>query len=386
MSKDFYSILGVSRDASNDELKKAYRKKAIQYHPDKNPGNKQAEEKFKAAAEAYSVLSDDNKKQIYDQYGEAGLNGSQGGSGGFGGGAYGSGGFGFDLSDALRTFMEGFGGFGGFDDIFGSGGGGRSRRNSPGKGKNLKVKISLTLEEIATGVTKKIKIKRLDRCDVCSGKGTKAGTGMTVCPVCKGSGEIRQITRSIFGQMVNVSQCNNCHGEGKVAVNKCPKCNGEGRTRVSKEIPVKVPAGVATGNYTTMQGEGNAGIRNAPFGDLIVFFEEKHHTYFIRSENDIFIDMHLTPAEAVLGTELEVPTLSGKVKLIVPHGTQPGKMLRMKNKGIADIHGGPHGDQIVRIRIDIPHKLKGKEKKLYKDLIQFDLDNKTISNRFTKIK
>ena len=381
MSKDFYSILGVSRDASSDELKKAYRKKAIQYHPDKNPGNKQAEEKFKAAAEAYSVLSDASKKQIYDQYGEAGLNGSQGGSGGFGGG-----GFGFDLSDALRTFMEGFGGFGGFDDIFGSGGGGRSRRNSPGKGKNLKVKISLTLEEIATGVTKKIKIKRLDRCDVCSGKGTKAGTGMTVCPVCKGSGEIRQVTRSIFGQMVNVSQCNNCHGEGKVAINKCPKCNGEGRTRVSKEISVKVPAGVATGNYTTMQGEGNAGIRNAPFGDLIVFFEEKHHTYFIRSENDIFIDMHLTPAEAVLGTELEVPTLSGKVKLIVPHGTQPGKMLRMKNKGIADIHGGPHGDQIVRIRIDIPRKLKGKEKKLYKDLIQFDLDNKTILNRFTKIK
>jgi molecular chaperone DnaJ len=378
MGKDYYSTLGLGRDASQDEIKKAYRKMALKYHPDKNPGNKEAEEKFKEVSEAYSVLSDEKKKSMYDQYGEAGIKGGAAGAGGFSD-------FGFDLSDALRTFMNGFGGFGGFDDIFGGAAGGGSSRRGPSRGGNLKIKVKLTLEEISTGIEKKIRIKRMDTCDSCSGSGTEPGTSMKTCPTCHGSGEVRHVSRSFFGQVVNVQQCSTCHGEGKIPEKACTKCGGTGRQKVSKLVTIKVPAGVATGNYITLRGEGNVGMRGASYGDLIVLFEEKPHQFFTRSDNDIYIDMHLTPAEAALGTELKVNTLTGAVKMVIPPGTQPGKLLRMKNKGLPDPHGGRKGDQIVRIRVDIPTKLKGKINKLYTELLKEEKAENIVSQRFTKI-
>jgi len=377
MGKDFYSILGVGKDASQDEIKKAYRKMAVKYHPDKNPGNHEAEDKFKDVSEAYSVLSDEKKKSMYDQFGEAGLKGGAAGAGGFSD-------FGFDLSDALRTFMNGFGGFGGFDDIFGGSAGGGGRRG-PQRGGNMKIKVKLTLEEISTGVEKKIRIKRMDKCDKCSGNGTEPGTSMKTCPTCHGSGEVRQVQRSFFGQVVNVQQCSTCHGEGKIPEKACAKCGGSGRLKESKLVTVKVPAGVATGNYITMRGEGNIGMRGAPFGDLIVLFEEKEHKHFTRNDSDIYIDMHLSPAEAAIGTEIKVDTLSGAVKMVIPSGTQPGKLLRMKNKGLPDPHGGRKGDQIVRIRVDIPTKLKGKLSKLYTEVLKEETSSNTVKERFTKI-
>ncbi len=383
MPRDYYEILGVDRKASKEDIKKAYRKIAMKYHPDKNPGDKEAENKFKEAAEAYSVLSDDDKRRKYDQFGHAGV---KGGDAGFGGAqGFGAGGFGFDLSDALRTFMEDFGGFGGFEDFFGGGSSRRTRRRTSNKGSNLKVKLALTLEEINQGVSKKIKLKRMEACDVCKGEGTKPGTSLKTCPVCQGRGEVREVSRSLFGQMVNVRICSNCHGEGKVAEQSCRKCGGDGRIRVAKEVMVKVPAGVGTGHYITMRGEGNAGVRNGPRGDLIVFFEQEEHEYFIRKADDILIDMHITPAEAVLGTKIKVPTLNGKVNLEIPSGIQPYKMLRLKNKGIPHLHGSGRGDQLVRIQVNIPKDLDNKEKSLYKNLLQNE-DNITAKQRFSKIK
>eukprot|EP01156_Anaeramoeba_ignava_P006613 Anaeramoba_ignava/a3490_29.p1 GENE.a3490_29~~a3490_29.p1 ORF type:complete len:380 (-),score=38.50 a3490_29:90-1229(-) len=378
MAKDYYSLLGISRDATQEEIKKAYRKMAVKYHPDKNPDNKEAEEKFKEVSEAYSVLSDEKKKNLYDQYGEAGL------KGGPGMGGFGASDFGFDLSDALRTFMNGFGGFGGFDDIFGSAGGQGGRRG-PQKGGNLKIKVKLTLEEIYKGVEKKIRIKRMDKCDSCSGSGVKPGSALKTCHVCHGSGEIRQVSRSFFGQVVNVQQCNTCHGEGKVPENPCSSCGGSGRVQSSKMVTIKVPAGVATGNYMTLRGEGNVGMRGATYGDLIVVFEEKPHHIFTRSDNDIYLDLHISPAEAALGVELKVETLSGSVKMVIPAGTQPGKMLRMKGKGIPDPHSGRKGDQIVRIRVDIPAKLKGNLSKIYHQLLEEEKAKNAVAERFTKI-
>lgn len=378
MSTDYYNRLGVERNASQDEIKKAYRKMAVKYHPDKNPGNHEAEEKFKQVSEAYSILSDEKKKSMYDQYGEAGLKGSMGG--GFGGSD-----FGFDISDALRTFMNGFGGFGGFDDVFGGFSGGGNPRKGSSKGSNLKIKVSLTLEEIYLGVEKKIKIKRMDKCGQCSGSGLKSGSHMKTCHICHGSGEVRQVSRSFFGQVVNVQQCNHCHGEGKIPEKSCHACGGSGQAKVSKMVNVKVPAGVATGNYITLRGEGNSGMRGSAHGDLIVIFEEKAHEYFMRNENDIYIDMHLSPAEAALGIEIKVNTLSGPVKMVIPAGTQPGKMLRMKNKGVPDPHGGRKGDQIVRIRVDVPTRLKGEMYKIYNELLIEEKLKNPINDRFSKI-
>lgn len=381
MARDYYDILGVSRNASNDEIKKAYRKIAMKYHPDRNPGNEEAESKFKEAAEAYSVLTDPEKRKTYDQFGREGLKG-----GGFGGaGPGGFGGFGFDLSDALRTFMEGFGGFGGFDDFFG---GPTSRRSRTGTraGGDLKVKLSLTLEEINSGVTKKIKVRRMETCSTCRGEGTKPGTSRVTCPVCHGSGEVREVSRSIFGQMVNVRPCGNCHGEGAVAEHRCPDCAGDGRTKTTKDVSIKIPPGVTSGNYLTMRGEGNAGIRNGPRGDLIAVFEEKEHSYFIRNEDNIFVNLHITPSEAVLGTDVEVPTLNGRVRLSIPGGTQPGKLLRMKGKGISHLNRSGRGDEIVRVQVEIPGTVSGKEKKLYRELAEIEDRKGVRDRRYSKIK
>ncbi|MCK4295333.1 MAG: molecular chaperone DnaJ [Candidatus Marinimicrobia bacterium] len=378
MARDYYETLGVGRNASADEMKKAYRKIAMKYHPDKNPGNKEYENKFKEAAEAYSVLSDEDKKRTYDQFGHEGLKGT--GFSGFGRG--------MTMDDIFRQFGGIFGrGFGGFEDFFGTATSSKRRdRTASWVGSDLKMKLHLTLEEINKGLTKKVKVKRMESCDLCGGTGAKPGTSTIICPVCGGSGEIREVARSFFGQIVNVRPCSNCHGEGRVVEHRCPKCGGDGRFRQMKEVSIHIPAGVTTGNYLTMRGEGNAGIRGGSRGDLIVIFEEKSHEYYVRNDDDVFINMYITPSEAVLGSEIEVPTLNGRVKLSIPQGTQPGKMLRLKNKGISHLHRSGRGDQIVRIQVNIPDRVSGEERNLYEKLSK--IEGKKFKNnvRYGKIR
>lgn len=355
MPKDYYEILGVARGASQEEIKKAYRKVAVQFHPDKNPGDATAEAKFKEAAEAYSVLSDEQKRAQYDQFGHDGL------KGGFSGGGYHD----FDINDALRTFMEGFGGFGSFGDIFG--GGGTSSRRGSNRGSDLRITLKITLEEIQGGTKKQVKIRRLDTCDRCNGSGAEGGGGTSTCPVCHGTGEIRErVGSAFFGQMVNIRPCYQCQGEGVVIQNKCHKCNGEGRVKSEKTITIDVPAGVANGNYMTMRGEGNIGLRGGSRGDLIVIFEEIPHKIFYRHGQDIFIQAEISWPMAVMGGEIEVPTLAGRVNLKIPAGIQSGKVLRLRGKGLPSLRSSGYGDELIRVQIFTPEKLS----KIEKDLVE----------------
>ena len=353
--RDYYEILGVDRNASADELKKAYRKLAVKYHPDKNPGDAEAEAKFKEIAEAYSILSDPAKRQKYDRFGHMGP-----GAGGFEGFDMG----GFDIGDALRQFMEqGFG----FGDIFG-GGGSPGRRRANRKGSDLQVRLKLTLEEIASGVSKKIKVKKKIKCEECNGSGSATYSRTVSCPVCHGSGEIRQVSQSLFGQMINVSTCPRCKGEGQVIENPCHSCHGEGRVNGSKTIEVNVPAGVSSGNYIPLRGEGNSGVRgNAP-GDLIVHIEEAEHKVFERRDDHVLMVLPISFPTAALGGSVDIPTLTGKAKLNIPAGTQSGKLLRMRNKGIPHLHGSGMGDQLVQIQVYVPTSLNSVERKILSDL------------------
>tara|TARA_B100000700_G_scaffold331713_1_gene467419 strand:- start:3620 stop:4750 length:1131 start_codon:yes stop_codon:yes gene_type:complete len=359
VKRDYYEILGIQKSSGDDEIKKAYRKMAMKYHPDKNPGNKQAEEKFKEAAEAYSILSDSQKRAQYDQFGHAASGNPQGGFGG----ASGFSGFAdFDLSDALRTFMDGFGS-GSFEDFFGGSSGRRRIRGS-----DMKVTIDLTLEEIADGVTKTIKIKRMDSCNACNGSGSQSGAMPTRCPNCEGSGQVRQISRSVFGQFVNVGECSNCDGTGEVISKPCRSCRGDGRSKKSSEIKVNVPSGVASGNYMTLRNEGNAGPRGSERGDLIVFFEEIDHQFFSRHGENIITAVEISFSQAALGHKIEVPTLSGFAKLTIPPGIQSGQVLRMRDKGLSGLRSGKRGDQLVKIQVITPTKLNSKEKKFFEEL------------------
>ncbi|MCH8328601.1 MAG: molecular chaperone DnaJ [Candidatus Marinimicrobia bacterium] len=351
---DFYTTLGLDRDASPDEIKKSYRKLALRFHPDKNPGDQSAEQKFKEAAEAYEVLKDPEKRARYDQFGAAGVNG--------GGGAAQ---FDFDISDALRTFMSGFGGFGGIDEMFG--GRGRGRRRTM-RGSALRVTIPLTYEEIATGVEKKIRIKRYEACETCGGTGAADNAGVVTCPACRGVGEIRQVQRSLLGQIVNITQCRNCDGSGKVIAKPCRSCHGDGRTKQSREIKISVPAGVAAGNYMTLKGEGNRGPRGAASGDLLVLFDEQPHNLFIRHNSDVVMSVNISFAEAATGTTLEVPTLEGKAKLKFPPGIQSGHLLRMRGKGFPGLRGRGRGDQLVNIQVVSPQHLTTAQSKIYEQL------------------
>jgi len=370
MSKrDYYEILGVAKTATADEVKKAYRKIAMQFHPDRNPDNKEAEEKFKEATEAYEVLSDATKRQRYDQFGHSGMHGGQD----FHGFS--------NVNDIFSHFSDIFGGSSIFDDFFGQSSsrsrGGR-RRSSGTPGSDLRVTLKLTLEEIASGVSKKIKIKKHVRCESCNGSGSEGGSSTKICPVCSGTGEIRNVSRSVFGQFVNIQPCSNCNGEGSVIDKPCRSCTGDGRKQEEVTIKIDVPAGVADGNYMTLRGQGNSGLRGGPAGDIIVVFQETAHDYFKREGDDILYDLFISFPEIVLGTEVEVPTLNGKAKLKIDGGTQPGKLLRMREKGIQHLNQHGAGDQLVRVNIFVPKKISVKERELLRELL--DMPNIKINS------
>lgn len=359
--RDYYEILGVQRGASLDEIKKAYRKMALQHHPDRNPGSKEAEEKFKEAAEAYEVLGDTTKRQRYDQYGHEGVRGTD-----------------FrpftDVNDIFSTFGDIFGGgMGGtiFDDMFG----GQTRHRRKGgaiPGSDLKLRLKLTLEEIAAGVEKKLKVKRWKPCESCHGTGARSGHSMTTCPVCNGAGEIRQVSRSVFGQFVNITACQNCEGEGRVIKDPCTTCKGDGRVQGESTIKVNIPAGVTEGNYIPLRGEGNVGRRGAPPGDIIVVIEEEQHQYFTRRDDDVTLDVYISFPEAVLGADIEVPTLNGRSRLKIETGTSSGTVLRMREKGIPHLNSFGRGDQLVRVNVWVPKALNAQERAAIKQLLNFD--------------
>ena len=361
--RDFYSILGVERNASVEEIKKAYRKMAMQHHPDRNAGNKEAEEKFKEAAEAYEVLSDPAKKQRYDQYGHEGIRGAD--SRGF-----------HDANDIFSTFSDIFGGgFGGGGTIFDEMFGGQTRqrkRSTAAPGSDLKLRLKLTLEEIASGIEKKLKVKKWKPCDTCRGTGAKAGHSLTTCSVCNGAGEIRQVSRSVFGQFVNIATCQNCEGEGKVVKEPCMTCKGDGRVQGESTIKVNIPGGVAEGNYIPLRGEGNVGRRGGAAGDIIVVIEEEAHPLFTRNGDDVILDLLVSFPEAAMGADIEVPTLTGRARLKIEPGTQSGTILRMREKGIPRLNSFTKGDQLVRVNVWVPRTLNAQERAALKQMAGFE--------------
>lgn len=358
MSKrDYYEILGVSKSASADEIKKAYRKKAIEFHPDKNPGDKVSEEKFKEAAEAYEVLSDDQKRQRYDQYGHAGVGGAAGG--GFGGSS-------MNMDDIFSHFGDIFGGhFGGFGGFGGSqrGGGQRVRRGS-----DLRVKVKLNLAEIASGVEKKIKVKKYVSCSHCNGSGSAHGSQPVTCTTCNGSGRVTRVQQTILGQMQTASECPTCNGDGKIVKDRCSHCAGEGIVREDEVITINIPAGVMEGMQLSMSGKGNAARRGGVPGDLLVLVEEEAHPELIRDENDLIYNLLLTVPMATLGGAVEVPTVEGKVKVTIAPGTQPGKVLRLRGKGLPSVNRYGTGDLLVNVGVYIPENLSKDEKAMMEKL------------------
>ncbi len=354
--RDYYEVLGVAKNANADEIKKAYRKAAIKYHPDKNPGDKEAEEKFKEAAEAYDVLSNEEKRARYDKFGHAGMSGA--GAGGFGGGF---GGGGFSMEDIFSQFGDIFGGhFGGGFGGFGGGGGGRSVN----RGSNIRVRIKLTLAEIANGTTKKIKVNKDIACDKCGGTGAKDSSSYSTCSTCGGSGYVMSVQNTFFGRMQSQSVCPTCGGEGKVITAKCDKCGGEGSVRGSEVIEIKVPAGVGEGMALTVSGKGNAARHGGVNGDLIVIIEEESNPQLLRDGNNLIHNLNITVATAILGGEVEVPTIEGKAKIKIAPGTHAGKVLRLRGKGLPDVNGYGRGDIMVVVDITIPTSLTSKEKEL----------------------
>ncbi len=354
--RDYYEVLGVSKDASAEEIKKAYRQKAMQYHPDKNPGNKEAEDKFKEAAEAYEVLRDPEKKQRYDQFGHAGMGGAAGG-GGFGGFA--------DIEDIFSAFGDIFGGFGGFSGSRSYGSSGRR----VARGSDLRVKVKLNLEEIANGTEKKIKVKKYIQCQQCSGTGAKNGTAYSTCSTCHGSGRVTQVKNTILGQMQTTSSCPTCYGDGKIITEKCSNCAGEGVLRDEEVISINIPAGVGEGMQMTVTGKGNAARRGGINGDLLVVITEEEHPELIRDGNNLIYNLFLSFPEITLGTTAEIPTVDSRVKVKIDPGTQPEKILRLRGKGLPDVNGYGKGDLLVRIHVWIPKKLNSEERKILEKLL-----------------
>jgi molecular chaperone DnaJ len=353
---DFYQTLGVQRGASEDEIKKAYRKLAMTYHPDRNNGAKEAEEKFKAITEAYDVLRDPNKRALYDRYGEAGL---RGGASGF---------HHVDLSEALNIFMRDLGGLGGFSDLFGGGGGGRG--SGPRTGSDIKIAMPLTLAEVATGVEKTVTVRLLEPCDRCDGRGAEPGSSPSVCTTCNGSGEVRRAQRSFFGQVVSVAPCPTCSGEGTVIASPCKKCRGEGRVRGEKQVVVRIPAGVATGQYMSMRGVGNVGPRGGPRGDILVVFEVEEDPRFERDGEDLYCEVLVTYPQLVLGANVEVPMVAGTVTLQIPAGTQSGQVFNLRGRGLPRINSSSSGDLHVRLQLWTPDTLSDEESALINRLAE----------------
>lgn len=354
--RDFYEILGVAKSASADEIKKAYRKVAMQYHPDRNPGDKAAEEKFKEAAEAYEILSDQDKRAQYDRFGHAGVSGAGGGFGGGGGG--------MNMDDIFNQFGDIFG-----DDIFGSffggGGGGRARGGGRGRGtrgSNLRIKLKMNYEEIAKGANKTIKVKKYVFCNTCNGSGAKDKGSVQNCGTCNGSGQVRKVTNTFLGQMQTVGTCPTCNGEGSVVTSKCTSCKGEGRVYADETVSLDIPAGVQEGMQLSMSGKGNAGERGGPSGDLIILIEEEQHAQLQRDGQNVVFDLHISFPEAVFGANLEVPTIDGKAKIKIPAGTQSGKIFRLKGKGFPVLNSYEKGDQLIHVNIWTPQNLSSEEK------------------------
>ena len=352
---DFYEKLGVSRSASDEEIKKAYRKMAMQFHPDRNNGSKEAEERFKDITEAYDVLRNPEKRAMYDRYGEAGLRG--GGMGGF---------HHVDLSEALNIFMRDIGGFSGFEELFG---GGRSR-SGPRTGADVKVTIGLTLAEVATGVEKTIVAKLLDTCDKCRGSGAEPGTTPTRCTTCNGAGEVRRAQQSFFGQFVSVAPCPTCAGQGRVIAQPCKKCKGEGRIRGEHTIPVNVPAGVSTGQYMTLRGAGSVGPRGGGRGDILVVFEVEEDPRFERDGEDLFTEALVAYPQLVLGADIEVPTVTGAVTLRLPAGTQSGQVFKLRGRGLPRVNVSGVGDLNVRVQLWTPQEMSSAEQALVRQLAE----------------
>ncbi len=356
--RDYYEVLGVSKSASEEEIKKAYRKLAVKYHPDKNPDDKESEEKFKEAAEAYEVLSNSQKKAQYDRFGHAGMGGAAGG--GFGG-------QGMNMEDIFSQFGDIFGG--GDDSPFGSffGGGGRGGRRQR-KGTDLRIKLKLNLEEIANGVEKKIKVKRHVACKTCSGNGSKNGTDLKTCGTCQGSGQVKRVQQTMLGQMVTSSTCPTCSGEGKSVGAKCDACFGEGRVLEEEIIPIKIPAGVSNDMQLSMSGKGNVPPRGGVAGDLLIVIEEEAHEVLHRDGNNVIYDLYISFVDAALGTSVQVPTIGGKAKISIDAGTQGGKILRLKGKGIKELNGYSIGDQLVHVNIWTPKQVNKEERELLEKL------------------
>ena len=354
--RDYYEVLGVGKNATADEIKKAYRKLAVKYHPDKNPGDKEAEEKFKEAAEAYSILSDADKKAKYDQFGHAGVEGA---------GPDFSGGFG-DLNDILNEFFRGsgFGGFGGF-----GGGRGGQRQQRVQRGRDIRVRVKLTLEEIAKGVEKEISIEKSVPCTECGGKGAKNSADIKICPACNGTGQVQRVTNGLFGQTITYSTCQQCGGEGKIINNPCRNCGGSGLVRKRETIKVKIPAGVEAGMQLTIQGEGHAAKNNGINGDLLVVIEEQEHAHLKKEGNNLFCTKIISIPDAILGGDVEVPCLDGTCKVKIEPGTQSGTVIRLKGKGLPTVNGyGGTGDLYVTFAIWTPKKLNREEREIIESL------------------
>jgi molecular chaperone DnaJ len=359
MSKrDYYEILGVGKTSSADEIKKAYRKVAMQYHPDRNPGDKSAEEKFKEAAEAYEILSDTDKKAQYDRYGHAGV--SSNGRGGYSGG-------GMNMEDIFSQFGDIFG-----EDVFGNFFGQRSRggqqRSRGIRGSNLRIKLKLTYEEIAKGVTKNIKVKKYTVCNTCHGSGAKDKGSIQTCNHCGGSGQVRKVQNTFLGQMQTVTTCPVCGGEGSTVTAKCPNCKGEGRLYTEEAVTIEIPAGVQEGMQLSITGKGNAGERGGMPGDLLILIEEEPHKDLQREGLNVAFDLHISFTDAVFGTQVEVPTIDGRAKIKIPPGTQSGKIFRLKGKGFPAVNSYEKGDQLIHVSVWTPQQTSSEEKTMLEKL------------------
>ena len=381
--RDYYEVLGVSKTATDDEIKKAYRKIAIKYHPDRNPGNKEAEEKFKEAAEAYDVLHDQQKRQQYDQFGFNAPGGGFGDGGGFS-----------SMDDIFSMFGDIFGGHGGggFGGFGGFGGGGGARRKPQYRGADLRMKVSLTLQEVLTGTTKKFKVKKDVACQHCHGTGAEAGSGSETCPTCHGSGVVSRTVRTMLGMMQTQSECPTCHGEGTVIKNKCTECGGTGVVKGEEVVEVNIPAGMAEGMVVNVPGKGNAGQHNGISGDIQVYITEEPNDTFVRDGNDVIYNLLLDFPTAVLGGDVEIPTIDGgKVKIKVEPGTQPGKTLRLRGKGLPSVpgYGNGTGDLVVNISVYVPKTLSSDEKKAiekFRESDNFKGDKATKKSIFERFK